>query len=172
MDLAKFYVTSRLGMCLMSIIWQAKILSCHQVCVALSLSFSRWSRKAWQSISISIGKPHVMSANLSSPNFSVANSSRNGFYFSSVFDVLFDAKPSGCSLCITFPLGRVYSNLWVSTAPNASWHPSVAMMNGVLSHLGPCKTGLAIISALRFMKASVCVFVHFSFSLWLVIIHR
>src|SRR5271168_1187714 len=99
-----------------------------------------------------MGKPHVVSENLSSMNFSAANSKRKGLYFSSVFDVLLDAEPIGWHFRTTLPLGSVYSNLWDNTAPNASWDPSVVTMKGVPSHLGPHSTGFVVISALRLMK--------------------
>src|SRR5882762_9613141 len=91
--------------------------------VALSLSFNKWSRRAWQSVSISTGNPHMMFENLSRANFKAANSRRNGLYFSSDFEVLFEAKAIGCLLVTVFPLGSTVLNLCVSTAPKAWTHP-------------------------------------------------
>src|ERR1700679_1539196 len=100
--------------------------SLQRACVALSLSFIRWSLSAWQSVSISTGNPQMVSENLSNANFNAANSRRNGLYFSSDFEVLLDANAIGCSRLTTFPLGNTVSNLCVSTAPKASLQPSVA----------------------------------------------
>ena len=88
-----------------------------------------------------------------------------------VFDDLFDAKPNGCWWCITFLLGKVYSNFCVNTALKASWDPSVVIINGVLSHLGLRRTSSDVISAFKFMKAFMWLLVHLFFRLWLVIIH-
>ena len=73
---------------------------------------------------------------------------------------------------MTFLLGSVYLNFWVSTALKVSCNPSVVMINGVPSHFGPQRTGSAVISALRFRNALVCSSVYLYFSLWLVIIQR
>ena len=113
----------------------------------------------------------MISANLSMLNFSTANYSKNGLYFSSVLDVLFEVKPKGCRRFTTFPLGRMWLKFWVKMALNASWHPSVVMMNGVPSHLGPCRTGSDVIAALRSRKALECSWVHLSANTWLAIIH-
>ncbi|KAG2738081.1 hypothetical protein P692DRAFT_20759602 [Suillus brevipes Sb2] len=44
-----------------------------------------------------------MSENLSNPNFSAANSSRNGLYLCSAVDVRFEANAIGSSLSTAFP---------------------------------------------------------------------
>src|ERR1700679_1037075 len=139
--------------------------SLQRACVALSLSFNRWSRNAWQSVSISTENPHMMFENLSSANFNAANSRRKGLYFSSDFEVLLDANAIGCSRFTVFPLGSTVSNLSVRTAPKAFLQPSVVTMNGVPSHLGPFSTGSDVMAAFRAMNALVCSSFQWSFSL-------
>src|SRR6266481_5903010 len=66
------------GQCLMSTMFQQVIDSSHRAWVELCFLLRRTSRRAWQSVSISIGDPYIMVSNSSSANFSAANSSRNG----------------------------------------------------------------------------------------------
>ena len=56
----------------------AIILSLHCACVTDMVSFANTSLSAWQSVSISTGKPQMVSEKWSSLNFSGANSSKNG----------------------------------------------------------------------------------------------
>src|SRR5882762_3247443 len=107
------------------------------------------SCNAWQLVSISTGNPHMVSSNLSSVNFRAANSNMNGLYFSSEVDVHFDAKAMGCSLVTTLPFGSVSVNLWASTAPNPSLHPSDVTINGVPSKRGALRTGWDVNICLR-----------------------
>ena len=64
------------GMCRMSTIWCASMPSRHRAWVAFRVSLRSTSWSAWQSVSSSTGNPHIVSPNLSSENFSAANSSR------------------------------------------------------------------------------------------------
>lgn len=84
----------------------------------------------------------MISVNLSSPNFSAANSDMKEYYFSLVLDVRFDANAMGCVRLTTFPLGSMLLNLCTSTAPNPSFDLSVVTMNGQPSQSGWCRMGL------------------------------
>lgn len=79
------------SMCRMSTIWRANTPSLQQACVVFKLLLRRTSLRAWQSVSISTGEPHMMLLNLSSANFRPANSSRNRLYFASDLDFHFEA---------------------------------------------------------------------------------
>ena len=129
----------------------------HLACVAFSLSFDRTSRSAWKSVSISTGEPQIISANLSKVNFSAANSRRNGLYFSSIFEVLFDANAMGCSFSTTFPLGNVTLHFCDNTAAKPDLHLSEVTMNGVPSKRGFCSTGSCVITAFSLAKHLVWV---------------
>src|SRR5882757_6726442 len=102
-----------------------------------------------------------MSENLSSENFSAANSRRNALYFSSVGDVRLDAKAMGCILITSFPLVSLVLNLWHNTPPNPRPEPSEMTMNGEPSNRGPFRTGSQVSNAFNFRKHFVCSSVHF-----------
>src|SRR6266481_7821485 len=80
----------------MSMMFLHTIDSSHLACVALCFLLSRTSHNAWQSVSISISDPYIMASKSSRVNFSVANSSMKGSYFSSLGDVLFEQNARGC----------------------------------------------------------------------------
>jgi hypothetical protein len=153
------------GTCRTSTICWLRIPSLHLVCVAFSLSFIMTSRSAWQLVSISTGKPQIMSKNLSN-----ANLSRNGLYFPSDRDVRFDANPSGCSFVTSHPFGSVVVNRWAKTAPNPSWQPSLVTMKCVPSHWGPLSTGSDVNIFFSPRNAWVWAGFQWSFSLWLSIV--
>src|ERR1700730_14181701 len=144
----------------------------HLACAAFNLSFSMKSRNAWQSVSISTGNPHMTFENLSSENFSAANSNRKGLYFSSVCDVRFDANAMGCNLLTVHPLGSVVLKHCASTPAKPSLHPSVVTTNGDPSHLGPLSIGSVVIAALRCMNTLSCTSFQVGSSLWAAIILR
>ena len=146
-------------MCLMSMMWWARIPSHHLACAVDSLSFSSKSHGAWQSVSMLIGNPHRMSVNLSKQNFSAVNSNRNDLYFSLVRDVCFDANLMGCSCVTTFPFGSLVLNRWETDPLNPWPEPSDVTMNGVLSNFGPFKTGSLVSSALSLRNDLVCLVV-------------
>lgn len=93
--------------CLMWTMLYARTPSLHHACVACRVSFSGTSLKAWQSISSLTGKPQMISVNLSRENFSSANSSRYGLYFSYEADVCLEAYPNGCKHVTFLPPGKV-----------------------------------------------------------------
>src|SRR6266481_10169040 len=102
------------GRCRMSTMFLHVIDSSHRACVALCFLFRSTSRRAWQSVSISIGDPYIMGSKSSRANFSAANSSMNGSYFSSLRDVRFEQNARGCHLLHTLPWSSVLSNSWQS----------------------------------------------------------
>ena len=121
------------GMCCTSTMLWASTPSLHLACVADSLSFIRVSRRAWQSVSTSTGYLYTMSENLLNENFSVANSSRKGLYFSSETDILLEVKVIGCRRVTSFAPGSIDFILCARTPVKASLHLSVVKMNGVPS---------------------------------------
>ena len=133
------------GMWWMSMIWWAITL----VCVVFRSMLTKMSHNAWQSVLISTENPQMISLNLLSVNFGVANSNINGFYFSSAGDVCFKVKAMGWSLVATLPLGRVSMDFWVSTAPKPSLQPSNVTMNSVPLKQGALKMGWVIKTCLR-----------------------
>ena len=79
------------GMCRTLTIWWDRTPSRQCACVALRLLLSITSCNAWQSVSTSTGKPQMTSLNLFKQNLSAANSSRNGRYRASAWEVHLDA---------------------------------------------------------------------------------
>ena len=146
-------------MCLMSMMWWARIPSHHLACAVDSLSFSSKSHGAWQSVSMLIGNPHRMSVNLSKQNFSAVNSNRNDLYFSLVHDIHFDANPMGCSHVTTFPFGSLVLNHWETDPLNPWPEPSDVTTNDVPSNFGPFKMGSLVSSTLSLRNDLVCLMV-------------
>ena len=83
----------------------------------------------------------MISANLSRENFSAANSSRYGLYFSSEADVRLEAYPNRCKRVTFLPPGKVDVMRWVKMPANASLDPSVVIVKGVPSNNGDFRTG-------------------------------
>ena len=98
----------------------------------------------------------MISENLSKANFSAANSSRKGLYFSSDGDIYLDAKAIGCRQVTSFPPGSVSLILCDNMPAKASLLLSVVKMNGILSYLGAERTSSAMSHALRSMNVFVC----------------
>src|SRR5882762_5848820 len=132
----------------------------HLACVEFNVELRRWSLSAWQSVSSSIGYPHIMSLNLSRLCFNAANSKMNGLYFSSVSEVRLEAKLMGWIDVLSVPLGRIVVNFWVSIPANPYLQPSVVTIKGVPSYLGPFRTGSLVRAIFSLRKARLCSFVH------------
>ena len=107
----------------------------------------------------------MMFENLSSENFSTANSNRKGLYFSSVCNICFEVNAMGCNLFTVCPFSSVVLKCCVSTPAKPSLHPSVVTTNGDPSHLGPLSTGSIVIAALRCMNTLSCSLFHVGSSL-------
>ena len=66
------------GTCRTATMLCAIIPSLHRACVTDMVSFANTSLSTWQSVSISTGKPQMVSEKWSGPNFRAVNSSKNG----------------------------------------------------------------------------------------------
>jgi len=154
-----------------SIILCASIPSHHRVCAALRRLFMSTSFNAWQSVSISTGKPQMISENLSRPYFSAANSNKKGLYLCSAADVRFDANAIRRSLSVCFPDRFSVWTLCDRTAAKPSWQLS-EVTTGEPSYRGACRIGLDTKAVFRSRKALLCSSPHHSASLKSRSMHR
>src|SRR6266481_9711871 len=148
------------GRCLMSMMFRQTIDSSHLACVELCFLLSRTSHSTWQSVSISIGDPYIIELKSSNANFSAANSSMNGSYFSSLGEVRLEQNASGCHLLCCFPWSSVVLNSWHSILPKPFLLPSVTILKTCPLYSGAFRTGSEVTVTFRVRKAFFCSLPH------------
>jgi hypothetical protein len=106
----------------------------------------------------------MRSENLSNENFSAANSSKYGLYFSSVSDVHLLLNATGYMCVVSFPFGEIVVCFCDNMPAKPYLQPSVVTIKGVPSNFGPFRTGSLVKATFSPKKAFSCSSFHRSAS--------